>query len=166
MAITKQKKVEILTALNTALEKSLSGVFVAFKGLSVADVNVMRADLKKEGVQYTVVKKTLLKKALVQKGIQGDMPEMPAETAFAYLKEGDDITAPARALQTFVKKYKEKLSFLGGYLNGAFLSLDETKMVATIPPTGTLRGMFANVINSPLQRFAIALGEVAKTKTA
>ncbi len=164
MAITKQKKVAILTALNTALEQSLAGAFVAFKGLSVAEVNAMRAELKKEGVVYTVVKKTLLKKALAQKGIAGDMPEMPAETAFAYLKDGADITAPARALQAFVKKYKEKLAFLGGYIEGAFVSLDEIKSVATIPPADVLRGMFVNIINSPRARFAIALGEVAKTK--
>lgn len=164
MAITKQKKAEILAKLDAALKTVSSGVFVSFKGLTVAEVNGLRAELKKEKVQYTVVKKTLLKRALADMKLSGDEPELPGEVAFAYLTEGDDLTAPARSLQTFVKKFKEKLAFVGGFIDGKYLSLDETKVVASIPGVTALRGMFANVINSPIQRFAIALGEVAKTK--
>ncbi len=164
MAITKQKKVEILAKLAAGLKDAATGVFVAFKGLSVAEVNALRAELKKEKVKYTVVKKTLLKRALADKALSGDQPDLPGEVAFAYLAEGADVTAPARALQVFVKKYKEKLAFLGGFIDGTYLSQDETKGVAAIPPTDVLRGMFVNVINSPIQRFAVALSEVAKTK--
>lgn len=164
MAITKQKKADILKTLGGILTKTASGVFVSFKGLTVAEVNGLRAELKKEGVNYTVVKKTLLQRALAERGIEGDMPEMIGETAFVYLQGEGEVTAPARALQTFVKKFKEKLGFLGGFIDGKYLSLDETKGVASIPPTQVLRGMFVNIINSPVQRFAIALAEVAKTK--
>lgn len=164
MAITKQKKQDILAKLGTALTHVTSGVFVSFKGLTVAEVNALRADLKKEHVKYTVVKKTLLKRALEDKNLSGDMPSLDGEVAFAYLTEGTDLTAPARGLQVFVKKFKDKLAFLGGFIDGKYLSLDETKMVASIPPTPVLRGMFVNVINSPIQRFAIAMAEVAKTK--
>ena len=164
MAITKQKKAEILTALDSALKNVVSGVFVSFKGLTVSEVNELRAELKKEKVKYQVVKKTLLKRALADKNISGDEPALTGEVAFAYLTEGDDLTAPARALQVFVKKFKEKLGFLGGFLDGKYLSMDETKVVASIPGVQALRGMFANIINSPRARFAIALAEVAKTK--
>lgn len=164
MAITRQKKAEILARLDTSLKNVTSGVFVSFKGLTVAEVNSLRAELKKDAVKYQVVKKTLLKRALADKNLSGDMPELTGEVAFAYLAEGEDLTAPARGLQVFVKKFKEKLAFLGGFIDGTYLSLDETKMVASIPPTPVLRGMFANVINSPIQRFAIGLAEVAKTK--
>jgi large subunit ribosomal protein L10 len=166
MALTKQKKGEILGALTDSLGKTTSAVFVGFKGLTVAEVNELRAALKQEGVKYGVVKKTLLKKALSEKGYEGDMPELPGEVAMAHLAGGEDLTAPARALQTFVKKFKEKLAFLGGVLEGKYLSQSEITVVAQIPATPVLRGMFVNVINSPLQRFAIALSEVAKTKNA
>lgn len=164
MAITKQKKAEILTALDSALKNVVSGVFVSFKKLTVAEINELRRELKKDAVRYQVVKKTLLKRALNNKNLSGDMPSLDGEVAFAYLTEGTDLTAPARGLQTFVKKFKEKLVFLGGFLDGKYLSQDETKAVALIPSVQTLRGMFANVINSPRARFAIALSEVAKTK--
>ena len=164
MAITKQKKAEILASLGDAVKRTASGIFISFKGLTVAEVNELRAELKKDAVKYQVVKKTLLKRALADKGLSGDEPALPGEVAFAYLTEGEDLTAPARGLQVFVKKFKEKLAFLGGFVNGAYLSLDETKAFAAIPPTPVLRGMFVNVINSPIQRFAIAMSEVAKTK--
>lgn len=166
MAITKQKKTEILTALTAALSSSISGAFVAFKGLTVAEVNEVRTALKAESVKYQVVKKTLLKRALAEKGLSGDQPDLPGEVAVAYLATGDDVTAPARLLGPAVKKFKQKLEFLGGFVNGAYLSLAETIGIASIPPVQTLRGMFANVLNSPIQRFAIALGEVAKLKNS
>ena len=166
MAITKQKKVEIVANATETLKGAVSGVFVGFKKLTVAEVNEMRNALRAEGVKYTVVKKTLLKRALADLGTSGDLPDLPGEVAMAVLPEGkgDDVTAPARGVQAFVKKFKEKLVFLGGVIDGKFLSAAETKSVALIPPTLVLRGMFVNIINSPIQRFAIALSEVAKTK--
>ncbi len=170
MAITRAKKESLLKGTSDALAKAVSIVFVGFKGITVHEVNELRDALKKEGVKYTVVKKTLLKKALGEKGFTGEMPELPGEIAFAYLSEVEgvepDITAPARSLQAFVKKMKGKLSFLGGALEGKYLSEAEIVSVATIPPVQVLRGMFVNVINSPIQRFAIALAEVGKTKNA
>jgi len=166
MAITKAQKVVILKGTTDAIKSTASAVFVGFKGLTVAEVNELRSALKKEGVKYAVAKKTLLKKALEANNVSGDMPELPGEVAYAYLKEGDDITSPARNVHTFVKKFAGKLALLGGVLNGAFLSLQETANIATIPATPVLRGMFVNVINSPIQRFAIAISEVAKKQSA
>lgn len=165
MAITRQKKADILSKLGEVMKQTASGVFVSFKGLTVAEVNELRSALKADKVKYQVVKKTLLKRSLNDKNLAGDMPSLDGEVAFAYLTDGEDLTAPARGMQVFVKKFKEKLAFLGGFIDGAYLSLNETKSLAVIPPTPVLRGMFANVINSPIQRFAIGLAEVAKTKT-
>ena len=162
MAITRAKKESLLKATTEALANAVSVVFVSFKGITVHEINDLRNALRAEGVKYTVVKKTLLKKALTEKGYAGEMPELPGEVAYAYLPAGDDVTAPARTLQGFVKKLQGKLVFLGGVLDGKYLSQVETVGVATIPPTPVLRGMFANIINSPIQRFAIALSEVTK----
>ncbi len=166
MALTKDKKKEILANVSDALSKTTSAVFVGFTGLTVSEANELRAGLKKEQVKFTVVKKTLLQKALGEKGYAGEMPELPGEVAMAHLLDGADVTAPARSIQVFIKKFKDKLRFLGGALEGRFVSQSETAAIGQIPATLVLRGMFVNVINSPLQRFAVALGEVAKTKNA
>jgi len=164
MAITKQKKGEILAKISGVLKETASVVFVGFKGLTVSEVNALRAELKKDAVRYSVVKKTLLTKALEAQRVEGTLPELPGEVAIAYLEKGDDITAPARGLQAFVKKLKEKLVFLGGVIEGKYLSKGEMATIAIIPSVPVLRGMFVNIINSPIQRFAIALNQIAEKK--
>ncbi|MDO8523718.1 MAG: 50S ribosomal protein L10 [bacterium] len=174
MALTKDKKKEILASLTDALSKTQSSVFIGFKGLTVAEANELRAGLKKERVKYTVVKKTLLAKALSEKGYAGAMPDLPGEVAMAHLLEGDDVTAPGRSLQIFVKKFsakggsasggKDKLRFLGGVLEGRFLSQSEMAAIAQIPAMPILRGMFVNIINSPIQRFVIGLNQITEKK--
>lgn len=166
MAITKAKKVQLLDTLKGMVTDAVSIVFVHFKGLTTKETNEVRDALKKEGVRFSVVKKTLLKRTLADAGVTGELPELTGEVAIAYLPKGagDDASVTARGLNGFVKKFKNKLVFLGGVMEGAFLSKGDTEMYAAIPSTQILRGMFANVINSPIQRIAIALGEVAKTK--
>ena len=171
MAITRAKKESLLHNLTEVLQGTASAIFVGFKGLTVAEVNTVRGALKKNNIKYQVAKKTLLKKALTAKGYEGEMPELPGEIAVVYLTkeastaEDKDITAPARELNSFVKKLTGKLSLLGGVLEGKYLSQSEALQIAATPSLTTLRGMFVNVINSPIQRFAIAMSEVAKKKS-
>lgn len=166
MALSKAKKAGILADLKTAIEGATSAVFVGFHKLTVHEADEMRTALKKEGVRYTVVKKTLLAKSMKDAGVQGEQPDLPGEVALAYLPKaaGDDMTAPARGLQEFVKKFKDKLTLLGGVVENAFAGKDTVMAIAAVPPVPVLRGMFVNIINSPIQRFAIALGEVVKKK--
>lgn len=163
MAITKAQKVDILAKASAALKDAVSVAFVRFNKLTVADTTAMRQKLKEEGVSYFVAKKTLLKRALTEAGYEGTIPELPGEVAIAWSKE--DATAPARGIYEHAKKH-EGLSLLGGVFESKFMDANEMKAIATIPSVPVLRGMFVNVINSPIQRFAIAMSEVAKTKNA
>ena len=84
---------------------------------------------------------------------------------------GEDATAAARLMHEYGKKFldvkkESKLSILGGLFEGKLIGKALMQEIATIPSMLALRGMFANVINSPRQRFAVALSEVAKTKSA
>lgn len=166
MPITKAKKQEILKGLTESLESATSAVFVRFNTLTVAEVNELRAKLKAEGVKYIVAKKTLIGLALKNVGVKGDAPELPGEVALAYFPKdkGNDATTPARALNEFVKKFKDKLMFLGGVIGAEFAPKETIIALAAIPPTPVLRGMFVNIINSPIQRFAVVLGQVVTKK--
>lgn len=163
MAITKAQKSDILAKVSAALADAVSVVFVRFNKLTVADTTAMRKSLKGEGVSYFVAKKTLLKRALSDAGYEGTLPELPGEVAIAW--SADDATAPARGIHAHSKKH-EGLSLLGGVFEKKFMDAAGITAIATIPSLPVLRGMFANVINSPRQRFAVALGEVAKKKPA
>ncbi len=91
------------------------------------------------------------------------MPVLDGEIAVAY---SADLTAPAREVWNFVKKFEDKASMVGGVFEGAYLDKAGITAIATIPPTPVLRGMFVNVINSPIQGLVIALSKIAEKKTA
>jgi large subunit ribosomal protein L10 len=161
MPITLDKKKELVTSLEKALKGANSVVFVKFDKLKVADVNTLRRSLQKEEVGYQVSKKTLLKRALLVHKITGDLPEIPGQVAIAY---GKDLLAPAREVFAFQKGHKENVSIVGGVFEGKYMNASEMMSIATIPPLQTLRAMFVNLINSPIQRFAVALDQIAQKK--
>jgi large subunit ribosomal protein L10 len=161
MPITLEKKKELVSSLEDSLASAKSVVFVKFDKLTVADVNTLRRDLQKESIGYSVAKKTLLKRALSTGNITGTAPEMPGQIAVAY---SADLLAPAREVFAFAKGHKENIEIVGGVFEGKYMSKEEMVAIATIPPLQTLRGMFVNLINSPIQRFAVVLDQIALAK--
>jgi large subunit ribosomal protein L10 len=163
MAITKQKKQDVIAKVKDALSDAVSVVFVHFKGLSVADTSAMRKSLKGDGVEYYVAKKTLIERALNEQGYAGSLPTMPGEIALAW---SSDPTAAARGIFDHGKKHKGAISIMGGVFEGTYFDASEMTNIATIPSVQVLRGMFVNVINSPIQGMAIALNAIAEKKSA
>ncbi|MCX6819823.1 MAG: 50S ribosomal protein L10 [Candidatus Adlerbacteria bacterium] len=159
MAITKQKKAEIVERMNGIIGDASTLVFAKFKSLTVAEQTELRRALRKEDVGYTVAKKTLVRRALDAANFAGSFPELDGEIAMAY---GKDELAPARELAVFVKKFPEHLAFAGGVFGGTYVSADEIKAIAAIPGMQTLRAQFVQLINSPLQMLAVAVSEKAK----
>ena len=164
MAITKTKKQEVVAKVKDILENAVSVVFVNFKGLSVADTSAMRKSLKGDGVGYYVAKKTLIERALHDRGYAGSLPDIPGEIALAW--SSDDATSAARGIYEHGKKHKGALSIMGGVFENGYLSAPDMTSIATIPPVPVLRGMFVNVINSPIQGMAIVLSAIAQKKGA
>ena len=160
MAITKAKKEEILTKLEEVKSMSDAIVFVHFNKMPVKDSTLMRTKLRQEGVHFLVAKKTLMKRAF-EGAFEGTMPELEGEIAVAY---SSDAIAPAQNIKEFTTKYKENLSIVGGVFQGVYKSQSEMIEIASIPSLQVLRGMFAQLINSPRQRFAVVLNAVAGTK--
>jgi len=161
VALTKEKKGEILNKLKTIFSNSESVVFVNFKGFSVLDTAGMRNTLKGQDVGYFVAKKTLIKRTLSEADIKGELPELNGEIAIAY---SADLIAPARGINEFAKKFKDNIAIAGGVFEGQYMNKVEMSEIASIPPLQTLYGMFVNIINSPIQRCAIALNQIAQSK--
>lgn len=162
MAITKAKKQDILAKLETVKKDSESIVFVKFNGMTVGNTTDMRAKLREEGVGYFVAKKTLMKRTFGE-AFEGTMPELEGEIAVAY---SADAIAPAQKIKEYTLQYKDNLSIAGGIFQGVFKDAAEMTEIASIPPLQVLRGMFVNVINSPIQGLAIVLNAVAEKRGA
>ena len=160
MAKTKAEKGVIVDKLAEAFKTGASSVFVHFTKFSVSDESAMRRALRADGVSYFVAKKTLIRRALEQLGhAHAELP-LEGEVAVAY-GGGTDATVAARLVHEFGKKFADKLSILGGIFEGKLMDAVKMQEIATIPPLQTLRAMFAQVINSPRQRFAVVLKAVA-----
>jgi|SRR3989344_2802797 len=161
MPISKNKKKELVSELETVFKNSKGAVFVGFKGLKVNDANKMRKGFRLQGVNYIVTKKTLMNRALDAAKIGGEKPEITAEIAVAY--SADNLT-PAREVGSFLKNNKGALSVLGGIFEGKFITREEVATYASIPDQKTLYAQIVNIINSPVQKFVIAISEIAKKK--
>jgi large subunit ribosomal protein L10 len=161
MAITKEKKKEIIAGLEKIISKSKSVVFVQFNKLLVKDASVIRKSLKGESVGYLVAKKSLFKRVLEGAKIKGEAPVLSGELAVTF---GEDMLTPARSIYEFQKKLDGKVSIMGGIFDGEYKSQTEMLSIASIPPLDVLRGMFVNIVSSPIQRFAVALGQIAEKK--
>lgn len=161
MAISKNKKGEILSKLKKIVGDSKSVVFINFHSLPVSESSGIRKELRGKGVGYTVAKKTLIKKAFEDSKIEGSMPDLPGELGIVY---GEDVLDPAREIYNFQKKLDKKVQIVGGVFEGKFMALDQMISVAQIPGMKTLQAQFVNLINSPIQRFVIALNAIAEQK--
>ncbi len=162
MPITKAKKVEVVAELKDKIKAAEAIAFVNFHGLSVAAATELRKALRAAEVSLTVAKKTLIRRAFDGSGITGEVPELPGEIALAY---GADALAPAREVYAFEKKNKDVVKLVGGVYEGAFVSSAFMLELATIPSREVLLSKLAFLLKSPIQRLAVAINEVSKTKT-
>ncbi|HBB49570.1 TPA: 50S ribosomal protein L10 [Candidatus Nomurabacteria bacterium] len=169
--LQKSKKAEMIKELEGAIKNSQSLVFVNFHGLKVSDETVLRRELRDKEIGYKVSRKTLLVRALKGKA-EGEIPELTGEVAIAYspaevsAKAGSqDPTASAREIYSFQKTHKVLLNIIGGIFKGKFLGKEKMMEIAMIPSREVLYAQFVNLINSPIQRFAVVLDQIAKSKS-
>ncbi|MFA6325208.1 MAG: 50S ribosomal protein L10 [Candidatus Paceibacterota bacterium] len=158
--LLKSKKEEMVKNVEKMVNDSKSVVFVNFHGLTAVEETLLRKDLREKGISYKVSRKTLLKRALAGKA-EGELPELGGEVAMVY---GDDEIAPAREVYNFQKTHKGFLNILGGIFEGKFVNANIMIEMATIPSREVLLSKIAFLLKSPIQRLAIAVNEVAKSK--
>jgi large subunit ribosomal protein L10 len=160
MPLLKSKKEEIIKDLSNVMDDSSSVVFVNYHGLKATQETALRRDLRDQGVSYRVSRKTLLKRAMQEKGY-GDLPSLDGEVAIAYSK---DATAPAREIYNFQKTHKGMMNILGGVFEGKYVDGPRMMEIAMIPSREVLLSKIAFLFKAPIQKLAIGLSEVAKKK--
>jgi large subunit ribosomal protein L10 len=166
MAKTKDQKKEIVAKLESVFKDATSSVLVHFKGIDAGQETKMRRGFRNDGISYVVAKKSLIRRALANLGHSPENVEMGGELAIAYNAAGnDDATIAANRVHGFGKEFgSEKLAILGGLFEGKLVGAAAMTEIATIPSMQVLRGMFVNVINSPIAGFVVALQAIADKK--
>lgn len=161
MALSKDKKSELIKKYGETLKKAKTLVYVEFKGLNVGNTELLRKQLFNEGISYNVVKKTLWDRAVAERDVSGEKPLIETEMAVI---AGEDLLAPAKIANDFAKEHKGSFAILGGIFDGAFKDQMAMMAIATIPSREVLLSQIAFLFKSPMQRLAIGLNEVAKQK--
>ncbi len=161
MAISRNKKESIVKKIKDIFSKAKTIVFVRYAGVTSEETNKLRKGIRDENVGYFVFKKRLLKLAIKDASVKGDLPQLDGEIGIVY---GEDSITPARLVREFSKEFKNKLEIVGGVYEGEYIDASSMSNIANIPSIPVLHTQFVSMLNLPIQSFAICLGKIAEKK--
>ncbi|MBS3938253.1 MAG: 50S ribosomal protein L10 [Peptococcaceae bacterium] len=170
---TRDEKQLVVQELVEVLQRSKGAVLTNYRGISVIKDTDLRAKLRKAGIEYRVVKNTLLKRAADEAGIVGLAGYLEGPTAIALC---NDPVAPAKVLTAWIKANK-LLEIKGGILGGKAIDANGVIVLAELPPrdimlgrvVGTIQAPLAglvNVLHGPLRKLAYAVDAVRQQREA
>ena len=154
-----ESKKAAVAELNEKIKNAVSGVLVDYRGLTVEQDTNLRKQLREAGVEYKVIKNTLIRFALNETGLEALESLLENPTALA-ISAGDEI-APAKILTQFASK-NNALEIKGGFLEGQVMSIDEVNELGKIPPRDQLIAQVLGGLNAPIQGLAIVLKQIAE----
>jgi large subunit ribosomal protein L10 len=153
-------KKELVATLNTAFSTNAGSIVVAhYSGLTVAQMQKLRQEMKKSGATVKVAKNTLVKIALAGTESASISSLMKGPTILAYAS--DPVAAPKVAV-AFAKDH-DKLVILGGAMGSTALDANGVKALATMPSLDELRAKIVGLVNAPATKLAqLATAPAAK----
>ena len=157
MAITRDKKQALVSQMSEALDSAKLTVYAQYQGLSVADLQELRAMAREAGVTISVIKNRLVRVAMSESKVYKDTDTSDLNGQLLYAISSDDEVAPAQVLDKFAKKHPE-LQFVGGFSDkGLNLSQDEVKALAGLPSKDQLLAEVVAQLLSPVHDTTNAL---------
>ena len=155
------EKKAVVAALEEQLKGAVSGVLVDYKGITVAEDTALRAELRQNDVQYSVVKNTLVRFALDDTGLKELDSVLNGTTSLA--TSASDPIAPMRVVNKHAKKLGDgKFNIKGGFMDGKVLSLEEITALAELPPKDVLQAQALGMMLAPITSLAIVLKAIAE----
>ncbi|MCL1832746.1 MAG: 50S ribosomal protein L10 [Oscillospiraceae bacterium] len=157
-----KKKEKFVDDLAEKLKNSACGVITNYKGIDVANDTKFRKSMREAGVDYFVVKNSLLNRAFAKVGLEELNVHLKGETAIALSKE-DIIIAPKLVFEQ-VESSKGVYSIKAGFIDGKAVDKATIEEYAKLPSKDVLVSKLLFVLQAPMQKLAIGLSEVAKQK--
>lgn len=156
-----QQKQQMVADLSEKLKSAAAGVFVDYCGLTVEEDTILRNKMREAGIEYTVIKNTLTKRAANEAGYTEFDEILNGPTALAL--SFDDVVAPARVIAEFAKDH-EIFEIKAGFMDGRAMSLEEVTALSKIPSKDTLYAMLAGGLNATISGLARAIDAVREQK--
>lgn len=152
-------KKQVVSELIEKLKAVATGVVIDYRGLSVEEDTELRRKFREAGVEYSVVKNTLLRFASKEVGL-GELDEvLHGPTAIA--THNEDLVAPAKIFADFAKTH-EKVSIKAGFMEGNVISIDEVKALAATPSKEILISKLMGSMNAPISALARLLNTIVE----
>ena len=157
MAITKDKKNELVADLTELLNSAKATVYAKYQGLTVAELQELRKAARENGVKIKVVKNRLMRVAMGQIAVYKDTDTTGLTGQLLYAVSDSDEVAPAKVLAEFAKTH-DALDLVGGFSDlGKALSTDEVKTLAAMPTKNELIAQVVAQLLSPVTDSVSAL---------
>mgnify|MGYP005899513777 CR=1 FL=1 len=154
-----ETKKSIVDALSDKIQNATSAVFVDYKGITVAEDTALRAECRKNEVDYAVVKNTLLRFAFNNVGLNELDDQLNGTTSLAIAA---DPVAPARVIADFAKKLNGKFEIKGGFMDGKPVDLATIQSLASIPALPVLQAQVLGTMLAPITGLAVVLKQIAE----
>lgn len=155
------EKQAIVAELVERIKGSSAGVFVDYKGITVAQDTELRGELRKNEVNYSVIKNTLCRRAIDELGLSELDPILNGTTSLA-TSDADPI-APFRIVGDFSKKFgDDKFNVKAGYMDGKVLTIDEMREISSLPSKDALYAKVLGTMLAPITSLAVVLGQIVE----
>ncbi len=168
-----EEKQKVVDDIKQKMEGSTGIIIADYRGLTVSQVTNLRVELREAGIEYRVLKNTMVSRAADEIGLEGLESFLKGPTAIAF---SPDPVAPAKILMEYSKKNKN-LKIKAGIVEGRVIGPEMIKTLAELPSRevllsqvlagmqGPIQGM-VNVLQGPIRKMGYALEEVRKLKEA
>ena len=152
-------KQAVVAELTEKIQKATAGVIVDYKGITVEEDTALRKECRENGVDYAVVKNTMLRFAFNNTGLN-ELDDLLNGTTSLALSE--DVVAPARIMSDYAKKLDGKFEIKGGFMDGKPVDLDTIKSLASIPALPILQAQVLGTMLAPITALAVVLKQIAE----
>ena len=158
-----EAKKAVVAELTEKLQNAASGVLVDYKGITVAEDTALRNELRKNEVEYAVVKNTLTRFAVEGAGLSELSESLNGTTSLA-ISHNDPI-APMRVINKFAKQFNgSKFAIKAGFMDGKVLSLEEINALAELPSKEVLQAQVLGTMLAPITSLAIVVKAICEQK--
>jgi large subunit ribosomal protein L10 len=147
LAITKERKQELVAQYNELLGKTAGIIVTENRGMSVAKLGELRAKLRESGSKYVITKNTLLTVALKESG--WPLPEELLSGPVAVAFSDQDVAAMAKTILTFSKDNPDLFVVKGGVMAGTVFTGEQVQTISELPTMDEIRAQLAGLLVQP-----------------
>ena len=159
LAITKERKEEVLAAYADWMKRSQAVILVEYTGAKMKDLDGIRAKVRESGGEFHILKNTLARRAFANSGMELPQDYLVKSTAVSFAFT--DPASTAKALNEATKG-KEFLKVKGGFMSGQSLNAAQVKALADMPPLPVVRAQLLGVLQAPAGKLVRTIAEPAR----